>query len=119
MYLKRNLYLKRNIITSCLLTSTLGLCLTSASAAPDPDHRAIITRVPPVYPELARRMGITGPVIVHITVLPNGTVSETHVESGHKLLGPAAEQAVRQWRFATAPDSTVMNIEIVFAITGH
>jgi TonB family protein len=114
------LHLKRNIITSCLLSGTLGLCLTSASAAaPDTDHRAVITRVPPVYPELARRMGITGTVVVHVTILANGTVSDAHVESGHKLLAPAAEQAVHQWRFATAPDSTVMNIEIVFSATAH
>jgi TonB family protein len=114
------LQLKRNIITSCLLTGILGLCLTPASAAAsDPEHRAIITRVPPVYPELARRMGVSGSVMVHVTILPNGTVSETHVESGHKLLAPAAEQAVHQWRFATAPDSTVMNIEVVFAAPAH
>ena len=113
--------LKRNIITGCLLSGTLGLCLTASAAAPDPvnEHRAVITRVPPVYPELAHRMGITGTVIVHVTILPNGTVSDTHVESGHKLLAPAAEQAVHQWRFAAAPDSTVMNIEIVFAPTAH
>ena len=113
--------LKRNIITGCLLSGTLCLCLTASAAAPDPvnEHRAVITRVPPVYPELAHRMGITGTVVIHVTILPNGTVSETHVESGHKLLAPAAEQAVHQWRFATAPDSTVMNIEIVFAPTGH
>jgi TonB family protein len=116
------LHLKRNIITGCLLSGTLGLCLASASAAgPDPvnEHRAVITKVPPVYPELARRMGITGTVVVHVTILPNGTVSDTHVESGHKLLAPAAEQAVHQWRFAGAPDSTVMNIEIVFSATAH
>ena len=62
-------------------------------------------------------------------VLADETISETLVtvakltakamESGHKLLAPAAEQAVHQWRFATAPDSTVMNIEVVFANTGH
>jgi TonB family protein len=114
------LYLKRNILTSCLLSSTFGLCLTSAlAAAPDPEHRAVITRVPPVYPELAHRMGITGTVVVHVTILPNGTVSDAHVESGHKLLAPAAEQAVHQWRFATAPDSTVMNIDVVLSATAH
>jgi TonB family protein len=114
------LHLKRNILTWSLLSGTLALCLTSASAAAsDPEHRTVITRVAPVYPELARRMGITGTVIVHVTILPNGTVSDAHVESGHKLLAPAAEQAVHQWRFATAPDSTVMNIEIVFSAAAH
>jgi TonB family protein len=115
------LHLRSHFIICCLLSSTLGLCPASALAAPDPvnEHRAILTKVPPVYPELARRMGITGTVVVHVTILPNGTVSDTHVESGHKLLAPAAEQAVHQWRFAGAPDSTVMNIEIVFSASGH
>ena len=114
------MHLKRNIITSCLLSSTLGLCLTTASAAaPDPDHRAVITKVPPIYPELARRMGITGSVMVHVTILPNGAVSDTHIESGHKLLAPAAEQAVHQWRFAPAPGSTVMDVEVVFSPAAH
>ncbi len=114
------MHLKRNIITCWLFSGTLGLCLTSASAAaPDPEHRAVITRVPPIYPELAHRMGITGTVVVQVTILPNGTVSETHIESGHKLLAPAAEQAVHQWRFSTASDSTVMNIDVVFAPTAH
>jgi TonB family protein len=64
-------------------------------------------------------MGITGTVVVHVTILPNGTVSDTHVESGHKLLAPAAEQAVHQWRFATAPDSTVMDVEVIFSPAAH
>jgi TonB family protein len=114
--------LKRNIITWCLFSGTLSLCPASLLAAgPDPvtDHRTVITRVAPVYPELAHRMGITGIVVVQVTIQPNGTVSDTRIESGHKLLAPAAEQAVHQWRFATAPDSTVMNIEIVFSANSH
>ena len=113
---------KRNIITWCLLSSTLGLSPAAVLAAgPDPvnDRRTVITRVAPVYPELAHRMGITGTVVVHVTILPNGTVSDTHVESGHKLLAPAAEQAVHQWRFATAPDSTVMDVEVIFSPAAH
>jgi TonB family protein len=114
-------HLKRNILTWCLFSGMLGLCLTSASAAiaPDPEHRTVITKVPPIYPELARRMGVTGSVMVHVTILPNGTVSDTHIESGHKLLSPAAEQAVHLWRFAIAPDSTSMDIEIVFSPAAH
>ncbi len=116
------MHLRSHFIICCLLSSTLALCPASApAAAPDPvtEHRTVITKVPPVYPELAHRMGLTGTVIVRATILPNGTVSDTHVESGHKLLAPAAEQAVHQWHFAAAPDSTIMNIEVVFSLFGH
>jgi TonB family protein len=82
-------------------------------------HRAILSRVPPNYPELARRMHIAGKVVLVVTVKPDGTVSGTRVESGHTLLVPAAEEAVRQWRFAVGPESTESTIDINFSDSGH
>jgi TonB family protein len=75
------------------------------AAPPSAAHRAILTRVTPIYPELARRMHICGQVTVRAIILPSGAVSETHVESGHALLRQAAEYAVHRWRFASAPGS--------------
>lgn len=106
----------RRLATLWLLFASLSLCLRAAHAAdPAPSgHRAVITRVAPTYPELARRMHVSGTVIIRIIILPNGNVSEAHIHSGHPLLGEAAQQAVIQWRFAPGPQTTSQNIEIVF-----
>jgi TonB family protein len=60
------------------------------------------SRVQPLYPELARKMNITGTVKVQIVVLPNGTVKEAKVVGGHPVLANAALEAVKKWRFEPA-----------------
>ena len=79
-------------------------------------HRTVVLRVPPLYPEIARRMRLAGIVIVRATVQANGVVSETHVESGHPLLRAAAEDAVHHWRFApdSGPSECVVSISFEY-----
>jgi TonB family protein len=100
------------------LLLVLGSLYPGSAYAADPassaSHRTIVTRIPPVYPELARRMRLTGTVTLRVVIQPNGTVSETHIESGHPILGAAAQDAVARWRFSTGPDPTTMHIDVIF-----
>src|ERR1700723_2987662 len=57
------------------------------------------SKVQPEYPELARKMNITGTVKVQVVVSPNGTVKDAKVMGGHPVLANAALDAVRKWRF--------------------
>jgi len=77
--------------------------------------RRVVSKAAPVYPELARRMHVSGTVVMHVTVQPDGSVSDARVESGHALLAAAAEQAVRKWRFEPGPDATGMTVDVNFA----
>ncbi|MGA3087709.1 MAG: energy transducer TonB [Terriglobales bacterium] len=65
-------------------------------------NRKVRLRVAPNYPDLARRMNITGAVRVAITVSPNGTVKDAKLMGGHPVLAGAALDAVKKWRFETA-----------------
>jgi TonB family protein len=78
-------------------------------------HRAIVSKVAPTYPELAKRMHVSGVVVVQLTVAPDGSVSDSKVESGHALLGSAAQDAVRRWRFEPAAETTNMTVDVNFA----
>jgi TonB family protein len=60
------------------------------------------SKVQPEYPELARKMNITGTVKVQIVVSPNGTVKDAKVVGGHPVLATAALEAVKKWRFEPA-----------------
>jgi TonB family protein len=60
------------------------------------------SKVAPVYPELARKMNLTGTVKVEVVVAPNGTVKDAKVVGGHPVLATAALEAVRKWRFEPA-----------------
>jgi TonB family protein len=65
------------------------------------------SKVPAVYPELARKMNITGTVKVEVVVAPNGSVKNARIVGGHPLLANAALDAVKKWRFEpTAMESS-------------
>jgi TonB family protein len=95
-----------------LLIGGIALCAGTASA--DNVHRAVVSRVSPQFPELARRMHLSGTVVLLVTIQPDGTVSSTKVESGHALLAPAAQDAVSHWRFAPNPSVSESEIEVNF-----
>jgi len=71
-------------------------------------------RVEPVYPDLARRMGIRGVVKVKITIAPNGTVKDEKLVGGHPLLANAVLEAVKKWRYEASPQDTTENLEFRF-----
>ena len=101
-----------------LLAGSVALCVSAASAASNV-QRAIVSRVAPAYPELARRMHVGGKVVLLVTIQPDGTVSSTKVESGHALLVPAAQEAVTHWRFSPNPEVSESEIEVNFALEGQ
>jgi TonB family protein len=81
---------------------TVGVSGLRGQDAQNEITRRAKSKVPPVYPELARKMNITGTVKVEVVVAPNGTVKEAKVVGGHPVLANAALDAVRKWRFEPA-----------------
>jgi len=86
-----------------------------AAQQPQPEkHRKVVQRIVPPYPELARSMKLSGIVRVAADVAPNGSVVSAAVLGGHPLLARVAVDAVRQWRFETAPQPTQEVVFITF-----
>jgi TonB family protein len=96
------------------IAALMGAPQQAQSTPPAEPHRSVLTRVSPVYPELARRMHVFGAVTIRAVIQPNGTVSQTYVESGHALLQQAAEDAVRHWRFAPAAAGSECIVSVNF-----
>ncbi|HYL62621.1 MAG TPA: energy transducer TonB [Candidatus Methylomirabilis sp.] len=70
------------------------------------ENRKLIKKVDPVYPDLARKMNMTGTVKVEITVAADGSVSEVKTLGGNPVLAAAVEDAVKQWKYASGPAET-------------
>jgi periplasmic protein TonB len=63
----------------------------------------IVHQVKPRYPELARRTGTQGTVIVEAVIDEQGRVTNVRVLSGQPMgLDKAAIEAIQQWRFKPA-----------------
>ncbi|WP_243287525.1 energy transducer TonB [Geothrix terrae] len=63
---------------------------------------AILRRVDPIYPDLARRAHVQGTVVLMMVVDESGVPMQVRVLDGHPALQDAALQAARQWRFEPA-----------------
>lgn len=90
----------------------LLLLLALAPRAPTEDGRdqhlrAVVHRVQPIYPEIARRLSLEGLVMVRAEVGADGHVKSVTVVSGNAILAQAAVRAVREWVFAPGPDENV------------
>jgi len=104
-----NLFRKSGLVL-VLMTVILGLgSLTHADEA----GRKIKTRVNPQYPELARKMNVSGSVKLELLVASNGQVKSVRPLGGHPLLIDAAETAVKQWKYEPGPEATEV-VEIRF-----
>ncbi len=72
--------------------------------------------VEPVYPEIARRAGVSGVVILEAVIDPHGNVTDVNLLRSIPLLDEAAMDAVRQWKY----EPTLLNgvpVPIVMTVT--
>ena len=76
--------------------------------------RKVKNKVSPVYPEIARRMNITGTVKVMVVVAPNGTLKSSKAVGGHPVLVNAAMDAIKKWKFETATEESSGVVEFKF-----
>lgn len=95
------------LLGGAALAVVLGHSAVRAQDANNDVLRRAKSRVAAVYPELARKMNLSGTVKVEVVVAANGTVKDAKVVGGHPVLAGAALDAVRKWRFeAAAAEST-------------
>jgi TonB family protein len=59
----------------------------------------LLDRVQPSYPQQALRAGLQGPVVLQAWIARDGTIRELKLIRGSFLLGQAAYEAVKHWRY--------------------
>ena len=80
-----------------------------------------LRHVAPAYPELARRAGVEGVVVLECVIDPSGHVADVKVLRGHPLLEAAAVDAVGRWVYTSTrlngvPVAVVLTVTVRFTI---
>lgn len=91
------------VCTSILLVSSP---LSRAQQDQSDSRRKMVTKIVPLYPGLAQKMGIAGSVKIEAQVAPNGTVKSAGILGGHPVLAQAGVDAVRKCKWEPAPHET-------------
>ncbi len=77
-------------------------------------RRPVKHLVTPVYPELAKKLNLTGTARIEVTIGPDGAVKHTRILGGHPVLASEAERAAEKSTFEPASEETVEVIEFKF-----
>jgi TonB family protein len=94
-----------------ILSGAAGFAQTGST---DESKRKVKSKTAPIYPELAKRMNVTGKVKIEVVISPDGHVKTTRVVGGHPLLVQACQDAVKEWKFVPAPEETTQVVEFDF-----
>jgi TonB family protein len=100
----------RSLCAAVLLLSLVlvGISLTQETS------RKVIARTAPSYPDLARKMHLSGKGKVEVVINPAGSVTAAKFVGGNPVFEASAVETVKQWKFQTAAETTKTVIVLEF-----
>ena|SRR5882724_2523610 len=109
----RSRWIRISVAAAAAVMFTSGFVIAQQSST-DEGKRKIKSKTAPAYPELAKRMNVSGKVKIEVIITPDGKVRSTRVIGGHPLLVQACQDAVKEWKFVPAAEETTQVIEFDF-----
>ena len=109
----------KRILAVCLLAvfgvgSGAALFLRAQEGDAPGSKRRVKVMGKPQYPELAKKLNLTGVVKIEVIIGTDGKVKRTRVVGGHPVLATEAEKAAMQCEFEPGPKETSEVIEFKF-----
>jgi len=102
---------KGRILGGALLAMAMSLGVANLQAQ---DSRKALSNPVPTYPEVAKRLRLTGVVKVQVVIGADGRIKETNVIGGHPILVNAVEETLKNWKYAPASGETTTQLEFNF-----
>ncbi len=99
---------------SVLTVAILSSAAVAQTPTTDEGKRKVKSKTSPNYPDIAKRMNVTGKVKIEVIITPDGRVRSTRVIGGHPLLVQVCEDSVKEWKFFPAPEETTQVVEFDF-----
>jgi TonB family protein len=103
--------LTRLLVIILMFSFALLACLPATATD---EERQPTSRVSPQYPELAKKMKVTGAVRLELTIASDGTVRFVRALGGHPLLVEAATAAVKKWRYKPGTGESITVVQFHF-----
>ncbi len=99
---------------AAVAVSLFAFSLASSQTVNEEGKRKVKVKTAPGYPELARRMNISGKVRIEVVIAPDGHVRSTRAIGGHPVLVQACTEAIRDWKYEAATEETTQIVEFDF-----
>jgi TonB family protein len=108
----------RMVLAAATVSIFIGAVGFAQTATTEEGKRKVKVRISPIYPDLAKRMNVTGKVKIEVVIAADGHVKSTRVVGGHPLLVQSCQDAVKEWKFTPGEESTQV-VEFEFHGAGN
>ncbi len=106
--------MSKKILAAAAATAFTVTLATAQQASIEEGKRKAKVKTSPAYPDLARRMSISGKVKLEVVIAADGHVKSARPIGGHPVLVQPCLDAVKDWRFEAAPEETTQIVEFNF-----
>jgi TonB family protein len=97
--------------TCCFVAMALILAVANLPAQV---NRRVLSNPEPPYPEVARRLRLSGVVKVQVTITADGKIKDAKITGGHPIFVNSVEQTLKDWKYAPAATETTTQLEFTF-----
>lgn len=100
-------------VRKTIAVTSLMLALTGGTAFGQ-QARKVLSNPAPEYPDLARKLHLSGSVKVTVIIAADGHIKETRFQGGNPVLVDAVEKALKDWKYAPASAESATLLEFKF-----
>jgi TonB family protein len=97
--------------TSFLMAMAVALSAANLRAQ---EGRKALTNPEPPYPEVAKRLRLSGVVKVQVVIATDGKIKDVKVVGGHPIFVNSVEETLKSWKFAPSATETTTTLEFTF-----
>jgi len=92
----------------------LALVFSAAGSVPQEAQPRLLKKVVPAYPDILKKMNVSGTVRVEVTINPDGSVKDVENRGGNAIFVDSVAAAVRGWKYAPADRQHTADISVTF-----
>ncbi len=92
----------------------MALMFLVALTAATQEGRRTVSNPQPEYPEIAKKMSLSGVVRIEVVIGSDGEIKNAKVVGGHPVLADASLKALKKWKYAPGSSETKELLEFKF-----
>jgi len=108
------IYVKTKLTLTAARTFLAMVLMLTAVTLPAQESRKVLSNPEPPYPEVARRLRLSGIVKVQVVISADGKIKETKITGGHPIFVNSVEETLKNWKYAPASAETTTQLEFNF-----
>jgi TonB family protein len=96
------------------LCLALALTFLTTAAVPQETLPKVLKKVVPAYPDILKKMNVSGTVRVSVTINSDGTVKDVENRGGNAIFVDSVASAVSNWKFAPSDHPRTAEVSVTF-----